>query len=172
MYHRRSIRIKDFDYSKGNYYFVTINAYNSENIFGQLRNSAVSLNTIGETAQSCLIEIPKHFAQVIIDEFIIMPDHVHAIVIIGGRVESNEGTIHRAPTKAENFAAPKSGTLSRIISAYKAAVTREVNRRNTGITIKIWQRNYYEHVIRNEKELLEIRKYIHNNPKAMPLKYG
>jgi putative transposase len=167
---RRSIRIKDFDYSQNNYYFVTICSYNDANIFGQMNEKTVMLNSIGVIARKCLTQIPEHFSNVIINEHIIMPNHIHAIIIINNNKDSGSGTINRAPTKIEKFGAPKSGTLSRIISAYKAAVTREVNRRNTGHAIKIWQRNYYEHVIRNEKELSIIRNYIRNNPLALLIK--
>jgi putative transposase len=167
---RRSLRIKDFDYSQNNYYFVTICSFNSVNIFGQLDEETVILNSIGVIASNCLTQIPKHFSNVIIDEHLVMPNHIHAIIIINNDMNSDSGTIYRAPTKIEKFSAPKSGTLSRIISAYKAAITREANRQKTGNTIKIWQRNYYEHVIRNEKELSKIRNYIRNNPLSLLIK--
>jgi REP element-mobilizing transposase RayT len=166
MNNRRSIRIKDYDYSQNNYYFITICSYKAANIFGKLSKEKIVLNSIGVIAQNCLIEIPEHFSNVIIDEHIIMPNHIHVIVIVNDDKNSDTGTIYRAPTKIEKFGVPKSGTLSRIVSSYKAAVTRKVKQQSIGGYDKIWQRNYYEHVIRNDKELLEIRKYIKNNPIA------
>lgn len=164
MNNRRSIRINNYDYSQNNFYFVTIcTDKTSAGIFGYIVDERTILSDIGKIAEEYIEQIPKHFPNTTIDEFIVMPDHVHLIIIIDDD-HCSRGTIYRAPTKIEKFGVSKSGTLSRIVSVYKAAVTRDVNRNKTNNRIRIWQKNYYEHVIRGEKELQEIRRYIKNNP--------
>jgi putative transposase len=92
-----------------------------------------------------------------LDEFVVMPNHIHGILIINRR-----GTMHRAPT-SEQFGLPTSDSIPSIIRGYKAAVTVRINRMRQTYRAKIWQRNYYEHVIRSEPELNSIREYIQYN---------
>ena len=114
------------------------------------------------------MEIPDHFKHIELDEFVVMPNHIHGIIIIN---DNRRGVRSNAPTEPNNninpenyFSqiSPQSGTLGVIIRAYKSSVTRWCRKNNYDQSI--WQRNYYEHIIRNDKELYEIRKYIINNP--------
>lgn len=106
------------------------------------------LNQYGEIIQSCWSTIPSHYPNVSLDSFIIMPNHVHGIIIIKDSV---------------NVAGLKPAPLSEIIRAFKTFSARRINKTRTITGVLVWQRNYYEHIIRNEKELSAIREYIVNN---------
>ena len=154
---RRSNRLPGYDYSQNGYYSVTICTNDKKHLFGHVVNKEMVLSKYGEIVQQCWEKIPEHFPNIEIDEFQIMPNHVHGIIHIC------RGTACRAPTKGM-FGKPLPGSLSTIIRSFKSAVTRQINQsRNTPGT-RLWQRNFYEHVIRNEKDLLRIREYIISNP--------
>ncbi len=152
---RRSIRLKDYDYSQEGAYFVTICTQNKALLF---ENAAI--RTIGE---QCLLEIPAHFPNVQLDEWVIMPNHLHIIVVI----EQCRGVQLNAPTtrKTANHhstISPHRNTLAIIVRTFKAAVTTCCH--HAGHHYFAWQRNYYEHVIRNETDLNDIRQYVLDNP--------
>lgn len=152
-FRRRSIRLPEYDYSKPNAYFITICSYNKKQIFGKVSNSKIMLSKIGKIAEKYLIEIPNHFNDVFIDEYVIMPDHIHLIISIVG-VQNFE------PQRNEyQKIIPKS--IGSIIRAYKASVTTRC--RTEGYKRNIWQRNYFEHIIRNDEDHFRIREYIQNN---------
>jgi hypothetical protein len=111
-HHRRSIRIKGYDYSQPGAYFVTICTRDRECLLG----SVLRLNEFGEIAQRCWEEIPGHFPSVELDAFVVMPNHIHAILVVLGR-----GTACRAPT-TEQFGRPIAGSIPTIVRAYKSAV--------------------------------------------------
>jgi putative transposase len=125
-------------------------------------NEKMQLNALGVIAEECWRAIPEHFPNVELGAYMIMPNHVHGIIIIRSDADASErrGTIYRAP--AEQFGKPVIGSIPTIIRTYKSAVTRRIGRElnSTGI----WQRNYYEHVIRNHEEWDRIRRYIESNP--------
>jgi putative transposase len=147
MYHRHSIRLPGYDYSQAGAYFITLVVQDRECLFGEITNGKMCLNGMGQCASMIWQALPTHF-NVSIDEYVFMPDHMHGILHIEG-----------APA---NAAQPQS--LGAIIQNYKAISTRRMNaiRRTRGMTI--WQRNYYEHIIRNEGEWQQIQQYILNNP--------
>jgi len=151
---RRSIRLPEYDYSKPNAYFITICSFNKQMIFGNISDEKTALSEIGDIVKRYLIEIPNHFENVFIDDYIIMPNHIHFILSIVG-VQNFE------PIRNEyQKIIPKS--IGSIIRAYKAFVTRRC--KTEGYETKIWQRNYFEHIIRNDEDLFRIREYIQNNP--------
>ncbi len=187
-HHRRSIRLKGYDYSQPGAYFITICTKNRECLFGNVVDGKMMLNDAGQIAQNCWLEIPDHYPNVILDEFVIMPNHIHGIIIInvGANNDShqqanndspiNVGANNNSPQQANNdsprqinnnssqpssFRSP-SGTIGSIVRGFKIGVTKWF-RQNTDI-YDVWQRNYYEHIIRNEQELNKIREYIINNP--------
>ena len=177
-HHRRSIRLKGYDYADQGAYFVTICTWNRECLLGDIINGAMQLNEYGEIADVCLKGIPKHFACVNMDSMIVMPNHVHLILIInddGNGKERNSvrrgvfcrGVACYAPTDDINYyseISPKRKSLPTIIRSYKSAVTKQINILRNHPRMPVWQRNYYEHVIRHEKDLNWIRQYIINNP--------
>ena len=157
MKNRKSIRLKNWDYTQDGYYFITICAYQKCHIFGCIDNDIVVLNEWGRIVQDCLLNIPQHFNHVQLDRFIIMPNHVHFIIIIC------RGTACRAPT-LEKFGNPLTGSLATIIRSFKSAVTKKINELRPSPVSIIWQRNYHDHIIRHEQSLNKIRTYINNNP--------
>jgi REP element-mobilizing transposase RayT len=163
---RKSIRLKDYDYSQEGAYFVTICAYGKKCILGDVIDWRVELSPIGQIVCAFWFEIPKHFEVVQLDEFVVMPNHVHGIVMITGKRTSVKctGVKSNAPTRGNDYyshISPRKDTLSVIVRTYKSAVSRWC--RQNGYKDFRWQRNYYEHVIRNEDDLVKIREYIANN---------
>lgn len=154
--HRRSVRLEDYDYTQAGAYFVTICTQNRLPYFD---NTAI--RTI---ASNCWLEIPSHFHSVHVDEWVLMPNHLHGILVS----EDAAGVQLNAPTTTRNSGnrfssmSPHWNTLAVVVRTYKAAVT-SMSRRLLH-TEFAWQRNYYEHVIRNEHELNRIRQYIIDNP--------
>jgi REP element-mobilizing transposase RayT len=153
-YKRRSIRLPDYVYSRSGAYFITICTYNKELILGEIVDGKIQLSEIGITVKEYLEEIPNHIENVFIDEYVIMPNHIHVIIIIVG-VQNFEPL----QNKYQKII-PKS--IGSIIRTFKAVVTNWC--KNNGHNNFNWQRNYYEHVIRNDEDLFRIREYIRNNP--------
>ena len=163
---RRSIRLRGYDYSQAGVYFVTICTHNRRSeksfapyLFGEIVDGEMVLNDVGRLVAKCWRDIPAHFPHVELDEFIVMPNHVHGILLIA----NCRGTACRAPT-GERFGKPIGGSLPTIVRSFKSAATKRINERRNEPGMKFWQRNYYEHIIRNEGELSDIREYIVNNP--------
>jgi len=151
---RRLIRLQGYDYSQPGAYFVTICTYN-----GVLLFEDEAIRTI---AERCWLEIPHHFTTVELDEWVVMPNHLHGIVAI---VDDGRGTACRAPTPIyERFGKPTSGSLPTIVRSFKSAATKRINQMRHTPGAPLWQRNYYEHIIRNEDELNRLREYILDNP--------
>jgi REP element-mobilizing transposase RayT len=119
-YHRRSIRLKEYDYSQNGAYFVTICTYNSECIFGTLKDGIIDLSSIGDIAYKFWIEIQNHFNNIVLDEFVIMPNHIHGIVMI----YSDVGVQNFEPLQKQNrFQKIIPESIGSIIRTYKSAVT-------------------------------------------------
>lgn len=165
---RKSPRLPEFDYSLEGGYFITIVTHNHFSIFGNVYAGEMCLNKVGLIAQECWQEIPKHFPDIVLDEFIIMPNHVHGILFIN---EQNVGARHASPAESSPYRGrhasplqkPKMGTLSTIIGSYKSAVTSQINHRKISLGQSVWQRSFYDRVIRDESELDILRAYIHHN---------
>lgn len=144
---RKSIRLKDYDYRSAGAYHVTICTQNRECIFGSVINGRMVLNDVGKTAQQNAELIPSHYPEVQLIDYIIMPNHVHLLLGLGTGEDANYGV----PTEAHS--------LSQIVRAYKASVSREIGK-------PIWQPRFYEHIIRGERDYLDTIAYIRNNPAA------
>ena len=156
--HRKSIRLKDFDYSQAGAYFVTICTQERKCLFGDGLTEKMALSEIGEKVRQFWLEIPQHFQHVDLDTFVVMPNHLHGILNI-----LDVGVQHVEPLPQKHQyqkIIPKS--LGSIIRSYKATVTRWCGQ--NGCASFKWQRNFYERVIRNQSELSRIREYIVNNP--------
>lgn len=160
MHNRRSIRLKDYDYRQNGAYFVTICSHERLCLFGSIGDGEMVLNDWGRITQTSWSEIPAHYPMVELDVFVVMPNHVHGIIVITGDNELQSiGAQHGA---TPNNVAPNS--LGSIVRTFKAAVTRHINRLLDAPDHPIWQRNYHEHIIRNENTLNTIRAYVDNNP--------
>ena len=154
-HHRRSIRLKGYDYTRPGSYFVTICTHNREHLFGNIVNERMELNPLGQRVHQYWGEIPNHFPHATLDEYVVMPNHVHGIIVMEVNVGANNYSPRRQPRGT-------SKTIGSIIRGFKIGVT-QWTRQNTDIHT-VWQRNYYEHIIRNEAALQRIRQYIINNP--------
>ncbi len=190
--HRRSIRLKHFDYSQVGAYFVTLCAFNRECLFGGLMGGKMGVNTYGQIVEQEWLRTANLRQNVQLDSFVVMPNHFHGIIVITDvgatrRVAHTEFThqidppgdrpgwpawaTHRvAPTGYSNGPVtecsngPAPGSVGAIIGQFKSIVTKRINQLRQAPCLPVWQRNYYEHVIRNESDLNEIRQYILDNP--------
>ena len=155
-HHRISIRLKEYDYSQPGEYFITVCTHDHECTLGKIVDGEMRLNEVGRIVEKCWKEIPRHFINVKLDEFVFMPNHLHGILTINEPV----GVQNFEPLQ-NTYQHIVSKSLGSIIRSYKAAVTHEC--RKCGYHDFRWQRNYYDRVIRNDNELDNIRDYIHNN---------
>jgi len=156
-YHRQSIRLKDYDYTQAGAYFVTICTHKRECVLGDVVNGEMQLNELGQVVEIEWLKTAEIRDNVELDAFVIMPNHIHGIIVI---IESCVGATGRSPLR--NGPAPKS--IGAIVAGFKSAATKRINELRSTPRAPVWQRNYYEHVIRNEDDLNEIREYILNNP--------
>jgi putative transposase len=160
IHHRRSIRLKGFDYSCPGDYFITVCVIKKELFFGKIVDHQMILNEIGELVKQEWLNTQKIRENIVCDEFVVMPNHIHGILRLN---YDCRGTLPRAHS-IEKFGKPLSNSVPTIIRLFKSTSTKQINSlRGIPGTI-IWQRNYYEHVIRNEVELMQIRKYVKSNP--------
>lgn len=167
IHHRRSIRLKEYDYSLEGMYCITICVNNRECLFGEIVNEEMVLNESGCMAKKVWLSLPERFPEIRVDEFIIMPNHMHGIIIID---RENVGAIPcGCPETGRAGTRPAPTKIGNVIGAFKSLTTNEyirnVHQNNwKPFEKKLWQRNYYEQIIRNEEELNRIREYIVNNP--------
>lgn len=162
IHHRQSRRLKDYDYSQDGYYFVTICTENKIECFGEIINGKMILNEYGEIANQCWLEIPKHFSDASLDEYIIMPNHIHGIILIATPMAV--GAQNFVPLQQQwgnKFQHIIPGSLGSIIRGFKIGVTKWCRQNNHEFQ---WQKSFYDHIIRDEKSLDKIRKYIAENP--------
>ena len=162
---RHSIRLRDYDYSQAGAYFITMCTHKKKCILGDVINGEMQLNDYGRLVEAEWIKTANIRDNIELDAFVVMPNHFHGILTI---VDNCRGTVHRAPT-LERFGKPTSGSLPTIVRYFKSVVTRRINELRSTPNTPIWHRNYYEHVIRNEDDLAEIREYITNNPQKWDL---
>lgn len=150
--------MKSYDYSKTGYYFVTLCTKNGKEYFGKIENKKMVLNQCGEIAEKFWKGIPEHYDNIEMDGYVIMPNHIHGILIIN--YDKDFRTEHcSVPTNTRRAYV----LLSKIIKSFKNAVTKEINQKLCDEKFE-WQRSFYDNVIRNEESLYEIRKYITQNP--------
>lgn len=204
IYKRKSIRLAGYDYSTPGAYFITICTHQRELLFGNVRNGKMELNEYGLIAHNEWMKTQEMRSNINLDAFVIMPNHVHGIIIIDdinddggkpdccggtdgywetngrgetdchGETNGRRGTMHRAPTERnittntiqtiEQFGKPTSNTIPTIIRGYKSSVTKQIKILNENPQMRIWQRNYYEHIICDDIAYYHIREYIRNNP--------
>ncbi|MFN3481336.1 MAG: transposase, partial [Thermodesulfovibrionales bacterium] len=159
IHHRRSIRLKDYDYSQAGAYFVTICTYKRQCLFGHIINGKMVLNEYGQCVEYTWKDLINHNFNILLDTFAIMPNHVHGIVILQD-IDNNKHTVGAGSEPAPT----KKPLLFEIVRQFKTFSARRINQLRNSSGIPLWQRNYYEHIIRNEDELNKIREYIINNP--------
>jgi REP element-mobilizing transposase RayT len=172
-----SARLQNWDYGWNGAYFITICTHNREQYFGKIINKKMALSEIGILAEKYWYEIPQHFPFVKLGEFVVMPNHIHGIIIIDKT--NNYTNMNATIVETQNFASlqppqqqyqpplsknkfgPQSKNLASIIRGYKIGVTKHAKKINP---MWKWQSRYYDHIIRNEKSFNTITEYIINNP--------
>ncbi|MBU4304540.1 MAG: hypothetical protein KJ893_02775 [Candidatus Omnitrophica bacterium] len=170
-YRVKSTRLSDWDYSSNGYYFITICTHNKEHYFGEIVETqnlaSLRMTEIGKITQHCWLEIPNHFPFVILDEVIIMPNHVHGILAIENIASiQNENDVVETQNfvslrRKQNKFGPQSKNLASIIRGFKIGVKKYASMNDI---IFAWQSGFYDHIIRNDNDLCRIREYVANNP--------
>ena len=150
----RSIRLKGYDYAQAGAYFVTICTQNRVCLFGNIEREVMILGTPGQIVLKAWVELPEHYANVRLDAFVVMPNHVHGIIVLS--CDSVEAGLKPAATVRH--------ALPEVVRALKTFSSRRINAWRQTPDKSVWQRNYYEHVIRNDHDLERIREYIVTNP--------
>ncbi len=156
LYRTESARLKIWDYRSNASYFITICTQNRESYFGEIKNGTVVLSRVGILADVFWHEIKNHAKKVTLDQYVIMPDHIHGIITL------NNGFLPELLLGENRFQNQGKNSISSIIGSYKAAVQRHANR----LELKMkWQSGFYDVIITDSNQLDPIRKYIKNNPK-------
>ncbi|MEK7747595.1 MAG: transposase [Nitrospirota bacterium] len=158
MRHRHSIRLRGYDYTQAGAYFVTICTQDRKCLLGDIMNEEMQLNDAGRIMANTWAWLATQYAYVELDAWIVMPNHLHGIIVILN--DDGRGGSRTAPTTQPVTRKP----LGQLIGAFKTVSTKRINELSGSSGIPIWQRNYYEHIIRDEKSLQQIREYIINNP--------
>ncbi len=185
-YRIKSTRLPNWDYGSDGAYFITVCTKNREYFLGEINNGEMQLSEIGEMANKYWYEIPQHFPFVKLDKFVVMPNHIHGIIIIDKSDDTtvDDTTVDDTTVETQNFASlqpsiqpsiqpsppsqiknkfgPQSKNLASIIRGYKIGVTKNAKKINP---LWQWQPRFYDHIIRNDAEHQRIKNYIINNPK-------
>ena len=154
IHHRRSIRLQGYDYSQAGAYFVTIVAWQREMLFGEIMDGMMKLNEFGRIVSEKWQWLEMQYEYVELGEWVIMPNHFHGILVI----HDGRGGSRSAPTPI------KRKPLGGLIGAFKTVSTKQINLLRDTEGQVVWQRNYYERIIRNESEMDRISLYIESNP--------
>ncbi|MCP4680976.1 MAG: transposase [Desulfobacterales bacterium] len=157
---RKSIRLKGYDYSRAGTYFITICTQNRSCLFGQIENGKMILNEYGKIIKTTWEWLQQQYEYIDPDEFVVMPNHLHGIIVLRSRGGSPYGRFANRPYNATGKHKP----LGRLIGAFKTVSTKQINKIRQTPGAKLWQRNYYEHIIRNDKSYHQIAEYIQTNP--------
>jgi len=179
IHHRRSIRLKGYDYSRAGVYFVTICAHGRECLFGEIEDSEMQLNDCGQIVAAEWIRSAEVRAEIELGEYVVMPNHFHGIAII---TEEDDRCRGDRPVALDGFGrcmgdqcggdrpvaptvpGPRPESIGAMMAGFKSAVSKRINaiRDTPGVTV--WQRNYYEHIIRDEADYRRVAEYISTNP--------
>jgi putative transposase len=171
---RKPMRLPHYDYSQNGAYFITLCTHNRDCMFGNVVDGGMVLNKAGQIVESEWQQLPTHYPNVTLDACVVMPNHVHMVIILmnAGKMDSGvmtAGVMNHAPTNnvsnvGAQFIAPATTTVGNIIRAFKARCTYLINQHQQTQGLSVWQRGYYDHIVRNDADLTRIRDYIANNP--------
>ncbi|MBD2432276.1 transposase [Fischerella muscicola CCMEE 5323] len=168
--YRRLLRLSGYNYSQAGAYFLTICTYQRNFMLGDIVNNDVNLNELGNIVLDFWNSLPSKYSNIELDEFVIMPNHLHGIVVITDtnvvNQKVNVGTIHELSLRER-----RNMLLPKVVGYFKMNSAKAINQKLSSLGTSVWQRNYYEHIIRNEAELDRIRQYIVNNPVKWTLDY-
>ncbi len=173
--HRKSIRLKEFDYTLLGAYFVTLCTYQRKSLFGDIVDGWMQLNEFGIIISAYWENLPINFRNIKLDAWVVMPNHFHGIILLNNSGKGRTSRKNKPGVSQTGDAYPYgstpsrpigtvSGSLGAALQNYKSITTRRINlvKGTSGMTV--WQRNYYEHIIRNEESYVKILGYIQNNP--------
>ncbi|WP_320053300.1 transposase [uncultured Acetobacteroides sp.] len=181
-YRIETTRLQNWDYTTYGAYFITICTYNRENLFGHITNGEMHLNLNGNIVEQCWHDLPNHYPNLILDAFVIMPDHIHCIIMINNNsdggdngndgIDGGNGIVQTgfkpvSPGMQETGLKPvstKSHGIFEFVRALKTFSSRQINKINDTPGTPRWQTRFYDRIIRDEPELQQIRQYIHDNP--------
>ncbi len=159
IHHRRSIRLPNYDYTHPGEYFVTICTHQRQCLFGDITHGTLQLTPAGEQVKALWLRLPLHFFNLQLDEFVVMPNHIHGILQLADQPTSQNPT-----TQIQEPVGTQSGSIGAIIQNFKSVSSRRLRRYGDLAGKPIWQRNYYEHIVRNPEDLARIQTYIQTNP--------
>lgn len=156
---RKSPRKQHWDYSTPGYYLITSATRYREDLFGSIENQIVCINDFGYIVYQCWNQLADHYSNIELDEFIVMPDHIHGIIKVSSieNIISGEG-LRPSPEKKKNH------NILEIVRAFKSFSSRRINQSRNTSGLPVWQRSFHDYYIFSEKQLNQARKYIRNNP--------
>jgi putative transposase len=163
--YRRSIRLPDHNYSHAGAYYITVCTQDRDCLFGNVVNGQMQLNEEGRIVQTVWNGLPHFYENIELDAFMIMPNHLHGVILLHAGVGAiHESPLQSKPATSTHAADRRRMLLSKIIGRFKMVSAKQINdlRQSRGRTL--WQRNYYEHIIRDDESLNRIRQYIVDNP--------
>jgi putative transposase len=160
IHHRRSIRLRGYDYSQNGLYFVTICTHDRLPLFGVITNGDMTLNSSGQIAHQEWFKTTQIRPEIRLHESIVMPNHIHGII----EITSLDDIDRPSSNDTENTITDVKTTLGKVLRGYKSAVTKRINSLPEHEEITVWQRNYYESIIRDQRAYQNITNYIQSNP--------
>lgn len=164
-HHRRSVHLRQYDYRTAGAYFVTLCTADRSLLFGEVADDQVRLTTCGHLVGACWVWLAEQYSYLKLDAWTLMPNHLHGVLVIS-EVPAVAGAVRRYSTLRQQGGPPTiTKSLGRLIGAFKTVSTKRVNVLRGTPGEVVWQRDYYEHVVRGERELDRIRQYIADNPR-------
>ncbi|MEX2431192.1 MAG: transposase [Dehalococcoidia bacterium] len=158
-HHRRSIRLRGYDYGSAGAYSITVVTQERACLFGDVVNGEMKPNHLGDIVQACWEDLPAHYPHAALDAFTLMPNHVHGIIVLSVGLGVLDGTRSTREGRAS-----RGHGVPEVLRAFKAFSARRINEARGMEGTSVWQRNYYEHVIRDDAEVQATRQYIADNP--------
>jgi putative transposase len=166
-HHRRSVRLQGWDYSWPWWYYITICTHERECIFGRIVGDAMQLNGAGVIVNEEWLKTPSIRSEVELDEFVVMPNHLHGIIIINNPVGTHgRASLHETNSNGVEVGGPlqrKPRSLGAFVAGFKSAATKRINALRGTPRAPVWQGRFHDHIIRNDVDLHRIRTYIANN---------
>lgn len=160
---RKSPRLKGYDYTQSGAYFVTVCTDQRQHLFGVVEDDVMVLSPYGFLAEANWLTLPKHYSHVRLDQYVIMPNHVHGIIFLIDEINDDVGEGLQTLPYDDNIRFKRHG-LPEIIRGFKTWSARRINEVRHSKGTPVWQRSFHDHIIRNESDLNRIREYVHNNP--------
>jgi putative transposase len=157
--------LPEYDYSRSGAYFLTLCTHSRLNLFGDVRDGIMHHNTLGQVVAEEWERSAAMRQEITLDAWVIMPNHMHGIVIITAKATDGDVTSHQAHAPTIRTPGPKPRSVGALVGGFKSAVTKRINSRPDAHPMPtIWQRNYWEHIVRDDQDLERIREYIRTNP--------